>query len=145
MTINSVIDDNDHIAAAKIDTLGKFAVGDNRNALDIADLQYKEVSVQRWTYSRGSDPTSVVVLSPLEDYYHTLVSSLGIKSESITRGREFHESVVAKLTEVRDSISAVSLDEEMANLIKFQHAYAAAAKLITISDEMFVTLLDSTE
>ena len=145
MAVNSVIENNDHIAAGKIDPLGNFAVGDNRNALNIADLQYKEVSIQRWTYSRGSDPTSAVVLSTLEDYYHTSVSSLGIKSESITRGREFHESIVDKLTEIRDSISAVSLDEEMANLIKSQHAYAAAAKLVTISDEMFTTLLGTTE
>ena len=46
-----------------------------------------------------------------------------------------------KLSETRNSISAVSLDEEMTNLIKFQHAYSAAAKLIGISDEMLKTLL----
>jgi flagellar hook-associated protein 1 FlgK len=49
--------------------------------------------------------------------------------------------MVNKLGEIRDSISGVSLDEEMTNLIKFQHAYAAAAKLISVSDEMFNTLL----
>jgi len=44
---------------------------------------------------------------------------------------------------MRDNTSGVSLDEEMANLIKFQHAYSAAAKLITTSDEMLRTLLNS--
>jgi flagellar hook-associated protein 1 FlgK len=45
---------------------------------------------------------------------------------------------------MRDAISAVSLDEEMTNLIKYQHAYASAAKLITVADEMLQTLLDMT-
>ena len=45
--------------------------------------------------------------------------------------------------DLRDSAAGVSLDEEMANLIKYQQAYAAAAKLITIADEMMQTLLDT--
>ena len=54
----------------------------------------------------------------------------------------FNTLVSNQLSELRDSTSGVSLDEEMANLIKFQHAYSAAAKLITTSDEMLRTLLD---
>ncbi len=142
IAINGVIDDTDNIAATKIDATGNLAVGDNSNALNIADLQYKEVSIQRWIYNRGSAPTSQDASSTLEDYYYTLVSSIGIKSESITRGREFNESIVYKLTEVRNGISAVSLDEELANLIKFQHAYVAAAKLIGVADEMLTILMD---
>jgi flagellar hook-associated protein 1 FlgK len=49
--------------------------------------------------------------------------------------------MVNKIGEIRDSISAVSLDEEMTNIIKFQRAFQAAAKLISISDEMLNTLL----
>ena len=44
---------------------------------------------------------------------------------------------------MRDSTSGVSLDEEMANLMKYQHAYTAAARLITMSDELLRTLLQS--
>ncbi|MFH1671938.1 MAG: flagellar hook-associated protein FlgK [Pseudomonadota bacterium] len=143
MAVNSVIANTDNIAAAQIDATGNFAVGDNNNALDMADLQYTDVSIERWTYSRGSTPTSTTVSSTLEDYYHTLVSSIGIKSESITRGKEFSASILDKLTELRNSISGVSLDEEMSNLVKFQHAYAAAAKLITISDEMLKRVIDA--
>ncbi|MBW2645861.1 MAG: flagellar hook-associated protein FlgK [Deltaproteobacteria bacterium] len=146
MAVNSVIANTDNIAAAKIDATGPppgiFAVGDNSNALDMADLQYIEVSTERWTYSRGSTPTSTTVSSTLEDYYHTLVSAIGIKSESITRGKAYSESILDKLTEVRNSISGVSIDEEMANLIRFQHAYSAAAKLIAVSDEMLGRLID---
>ena len=51
--------------------------------------------------------------------------------------------MVKKLGEVRDSISAVSLDEEMTKLIEFQYAYTAAAKLITAVDEMMNSLLST--
>ncbi len=70
-----------------------------------------------------------------------MVSSIGIKSSSISRNRAFNAVMVNKIGEIRDSISAVSLDEEMTNIIKFQRAFQAAAKLISISDEMLNTLL----
>jgi flagellar hook-associated protein 1 FlgK len=50
--------------------------------------------------------------------------------------------MVNEISSIRDSISGVSLDEELTNLIKYQHAYAAATKLISTSDEMLSTLLE---
>ena len=70
-----------------------------------------------------------------------LVGAIGIKSASVSRGYAFNEAMVEQLGEIRDSFSAVSLDEEMTNLIKFQKAYAAAAKIVRVADEMLVTLL----
>jgi flagellar hook-associated protein 1 FlgK len=49
--------------------------------------------------------------------------------------------MTTKLEAVRDSISAVNLDEEMTNMIKFQHAYTAASKLISVADELLTSLL----
>jgi len=77
----------------------------------------------------------------VEDYYHSTIGSIGIIAANISRSRAFNEVMVNELTEIRDSISAVSLDEEMTNIIKYQHAYAAAAKLISVSDEMLNMLL----
>jgi flagellar hook-associated protein 1 FlgK len=45
-----------------------------------------------------------------------------------------------QLNTQRESISGVSLDEEMINLIKFQQAYAASARMITVIEEMFDVL-----
>ena len=70
-----------------------------------------------------------------------MVGSIGIKASSIARSRGFHETMMQTLSATRDSISAVSLDEEMTYLMKFQQAYSAAAKLISISDEMMQSLL----
>ncbi|MBW2019136.1 MAG: flagellar hook-associated protein FlgK [Deltaproteobacteria bacterium] len=120
---------------------GTYASGDNTNAMAIADLQYTAMDIAQWTCDRRNGDTEGSVNATIEDYYHAMVGSMGIKSASISRGRAFGEVMVNKMGEIRDSISAVSLDEEMTNLIKFQHAYAAAAKLIRISDEMLNTLL----
>ena len=100
------------------------------------------MNISQWTCDRVNGDTEGSVTATIEDYCHSMVGSMGIKSASISRSRAFNEIMVNKLGAIRDSVSAVSLDEEMTNLIKFQHAYSAAAKLITISDEMLSTLLN---
>jgi flagellar hook-associated protein 1 FlgK len=75
------------------------------------------------------------------EYYSALVREVGnevLKSESYYT----HQSeMVAQLDNYRESVSGVSLDEEMINLIKFQNAYSAAAKLVSTADEMIQTVL----
>ena len=132
----------DFIAAARIGSDGTMASGDNNNALAITDLQSTSMSISQWTCDRINGNTQGSINSSIEDYYHSMVGSIGITSASVSRDRSFGEMMVNELTAIRDSISAVSLDEEMTNLIKFQHAYAAAAKLISVSDEMLSTLLE---
>jgi len=140
--VNNKIDsDKNFIAAAQIDSTGSYATGDNTNAIAIAALQYTYTEIAQWTCDRINGNTQGSVTATIEDYYHSTVGSIGIKSASISRSKAFNEVMFNKLGEIRDGISAVSLDEEMTNLIKFQHAYTAAAKLISISDEMLTTLL----
>lgn len=139
--LNAMLNDKDYIAAAQIDTDGSYAAGDNTNALAMTDLQYTSLDISQWTCDRINGNTEGSVSTTIEDYYHAMVGSIGIASSSISRNTEFSEMMVNELNTLRDSISAVSLDEEMTNLIKYQHAYQAAAKLITISDEMLDTLI----
>jgi len=139
--LNTMLNDKDYIAAAQINTDGSYAAGDNTNALAMTDLQYSPMDISQWTCDRINGNTEGSVSTTIEDYYHAMVGSIGIVSSSISRNTEFSEMMVNELNTLRDSISAVSLDEEMTNLIKYQHAYQAAAKLITISDEMLDTLI----
>jgi len=143
ISVNStIVTDKNHIAAARIDTAtGEFASGDNDNALAMTDLQYTSINISQWTCDRINGNTEGSVTTTIEDYYHSMVGSIGIVSSSISRDRDFNEMMVNELNTLRNSISAVSIDEEMINLIKYQHAYQAAAKLITISDEMLNTLI----
>jgi flagellar hook-associated protein 1 FlgK len=129
------------IAAAQVNVDGSFAAGDNRNAMAVSDLQYASQNISRWTCDRINGNTEGAITTSLEDYYHSMVGSIGITSAGISRNTSFNEVMVSKLSDIRDGISAVSLDEEMTNLIKFQQAYAAAAKLINAADEMLDTLL----
>ncbi|MEJ2099978.1 MAG: flagellar hook-associated protein FlgK [Desulfobacterales bacterium] len=124
MEVNPAIVGNlDSIAAAS-DVL--TIPGDNRKAIEIANLQYQLTMGGTQSYN---------------DYYSAIVRDVGnevLKSEASYN----HQSdMMTQLENQRESVSGVSLDEEMVNLLKFQNAYTAAAKLITAADEMMQTIL----
>jgi flagellar hook-associated protein 1 FlgK len=144
--INPLLNTNkEFIAAGRVNaTTGAITAGENSNALAMANLQDEDsIRIARWTYDRGSPATSVNETGTLESYLHSFIGSIGVDSQSIRRSREFNDVIVQKLSETRDNISAVSLDVEMTNLIKYQHAYAAAAKLITTAEEMLDVLINT--
>ena len=143
MGVNDVIALNkNNIAAAQVSSDGSIASGNNANALAVTDLQNTSLSISQWTCDRVNGNIEGSFTSTIEGYYHSMVGSIGIASASVSRNRSFSELMVNELNNIRDSVSAVSLDEEMTNLIAYQHAYAAAAKLISVSDEMLKTLLE---
>ncbi len=123
--VNANIIGNLDLIAAASDPL--TVPGDNRKAIEIANLQHQLLM-------SGNTAT-------FNDYYSSLVRDVGnevLKSESYYT----HQSeMVAQLDNYRESVSGVSLDEEMINLIKFQNAYSAAAKLVSTADEMIQTVL----
>ncbi len=133
ISVNSAVSGNlDNLAAGKVNQFGEIFSGDNSNALDITNIQRDE----NIDFQGGSIDT-------LDGFYNSLIAEIGIKSKSINTDLEFNNQVNDQLSALRDSTSGVSLDEEMANLIKFQHAYTAAAKLITTADELLKTLLNT--
>lgn len=101
--------------------------GDNRNAINISALanQKKEILGQ----------------ASISDYYSSIVGEVGIAAETVKNSKNFMQDLINQLQVMRDSISGVSIDEEMANLIKYQQAFAASAKILTVSDEMLDTLI----
>ena len=125
LEVNPNIAGNPVLVAAAADAL--TVPGDNRKAIEIANLQYQLVmSANTGTYN---------------DYYSSLVRDAG-NEVLISDAYYNHQSnMLAQLENQRESVSGVSLDEEMINLIKFQNAYTAAAKLITTADEMMQTIL----
>ena len=66
---------------------------------------------------------------------------MGADTRFAKTNSEYHKALTSDLSEQVSSASGVNLDEEMANLIKYQHSYTAAAKLITTADQMLQTLL----
>ena len=131
--VNSVITGNlSNLAAATVGAQGQIFRGDNSNSLKITDIQHDEYV----TYTGAGQNT-------LDGFYNTLVGQVANTTRTISHNYDSTVLVNNQVSEMRDSVSGVSLDEEMANLVKYQHAYTAAARLITMSDEMLQTLLDS--
>ncbi|MFO7445046.1 MAG: flagellar hook-associated protein FlgK [Ignavibacteriaceae bacterium] len=77
----------------------------------------------------------------LSDNYSSLISKIGNDVLKATQIMESSQLVVQQLENQKSSYSGVSIDEEMANVIKFQKSYEASAKLIKVADEMLETLL----
>ena len=121
----AISNDLDLIAASSTST---GIPGDNSQAIEIANLQHA------LTMNSNS--------STFENYYNSLVSTVGGTLQSADAYYTHQSSMVVQLENRRESISGVSLDEEMINLIKFQTAYDAAAKLITTTDELLQTVLN---
>ena len=78
----------------------------------------------------------------LIDVYSTLISEVGSQKQNADRMNEASSMVLEQLNNQKDSYSAVSIDEEMMNVMKYQKAYEASAKLISMADEMLDTLIN---
>ncbi len=140
--INDALADTKHVAAARINSeTGEISVGDNTNAIAMANVQNKEITMKQWDYIRGSGGKASLTKTTLDGYYSTMTGSMGIIARRIKSSKEFADIMVNNLTEQRDSVSAVSLDEEMIKLMQYQHGFSAASKLLTVADEMLNTLI----
>lgn len=80
--------------------------------------------------------------SSFDSFYNGLIGEVGVGVSNSSRNLAFKEATVDQLSFRRESISGVNLDEEAANLIQFQQAYTAAARVISIVDEMLDELLN---
>jgi flagellar hook-associated protein 1 FlgK len=76
--------------------------------------------------------------------YSTLVSRIGNEVREVLRGEANADALVAAVQDRRDSISGVSLDEEMTGLVRFQRAYQASARAMSTLDEALDVLINRT-
>ncbi|MFZ5586616.1 MAG: flagellar hook-associated protein FlgK [Thermodesulfobacteriota bacterium] len=116
------------IAAGRITADGEHALGDNRNALDLADLKDAD------TMGGGAQTFNEAIIS--------WSAELGATIANLADNRTFAEASKQELLNLRDQVSAVNLDEEMVKLIQYQRGYQMAAKLISVADQLLVTLMD---
>ena len=103
--------------------------GDNQVALNITDLQFSKIM---------SDQTST-----FNEYLGKIIGDVGVQKQDAELNVLHHEDIVSNLITMRETVSGVSIDEEMINLMKFQRAFQAASKIITIMDEIYESLLSS--
>ena len=116
------------VAASYPDVAGFAESGDGRAANDIASLRNSSVMI-------GENKT-------FDDYFAESVTNVALKGEQAQLNYESQIAIMSDLRAMRDSISGVNIDEELADIIKFQHGYNAAAKFITVVDELLDTVIN---
>ena len=102
--------------------------GDNSNALALAQLK------------NGLIMSGNTIA--MDDYYRSLVTNLGVESQQAAAMSANGKMYYDLIENHRQSVAGVSLDEEATNMIKFQRAYQAAARLVTMFDEMLDVLIN---
>jgi flagellar hook-associated protein 1 len=114
-------------AIAASDTTGNLPAGAD-NAISLAQLQFVVQPI-------GASTTT------LDGFYQQMVARIGVETDQASRMAQVQQGVLAAAQSRRDGVSGVKLDEEMADMVRFQKSYNAAARMITTLDEMLETIV----
>lgn len=125
---NAIRTDVLSVAAGYPTRQGTSMVGDGRAAVEIASIRNSYVMI-------GKDRT-------FDDYFANSVTNIGLKGEQAETHYMSQNTIMNDLRGLRDSISGVNIDEELADIIKFQHGYNAAAKFVSVMDQLLDTVIN---
>jgi flagellar hook-associated protein 1 FlgK len=103
-------------------------VSDNRNALLMTDLQNQKTIEGNSTYLEG---------------YTEVLGEVGSTTRRSEISRNAQETLLQQAETAREAKSGVNLDEEAADLVRYQQAYQAAAQIINTSNQLFQTLISA--
>jgi len=121
---SAVAADADLIAAA---ASSSAEVGDGGNLSVLIDIESSKLF-------DGSTKTS-------RDFIASIYSDLGSEVSGFANDADTYQQQLTDITSLKDAVSAVDLDEEAVNLIKYQASYEAAARVVSIADELLDTLI----
>ncbi len=137
MDISQTIKDSaDNIAAS----MQSDALGNGQNAINLANIKDKVFdetnTEEKKLFDLLGKNTSV------ESFYESIIGNMAVQAQEANRMQANAQTLSSSVESRRQSISGVSLDEEMTNLITFQHAYNAAARSLTVVDEMLDRIIN---
>ncbi len=104
------------------------ALGDGSGALAIAQLRTR--------------PVMLGATGSFDEFFAAAATEIGLRGETAELALQTQSQVMKDLKDMRESLSGVNMDEELANMIKYQHGYAAAARFVTESDRMIDTIIN---
>ena len=107
--------------------------GDNQVANQMLQVQYHDIEFK---YSNG-----ITVEDTPDGFYRNITGKIATDTENSGRDQQTSEAIFNAVNQEQQSISGVNIDEELANLLKYQTAYSANAKIITTIDRMLQSLL----
>lgn len=141
--LNPAIADDTSMIATSMRTVNEAGVqvpvkGNNTLALLMSELKQVPFTFDQTATGNG------ITKATIPSYYNALIGGLGVKSQEAARMQQNSTILAEQVNSNRASVSGVSLDEEMSNLIKFQHAYNAAAKFMTTIDQVLEKLINGT-
>lgn len=127
--VNGLIqNDVSSVAVAFKNSQGFAEPSDGRAAVEMAAIRNTKIMI-------GSQRT-------FDDYFADTITNVGLKGEQAQNQLATQNKIMGDLRDLRDSISGVNIDEELADIIKFQHGYNVAAKFISVQDELLDTLIN---
>jgi len=157
ITLNSAIqNDSSKIITGLTNDSSISGTDDGTRALAIANIQNSSLNIQGITDSttRQSFVTFTADSAGLksitdsasgvttDNYYNSLVDNIGIKEQQAQTMMQNQTTLLASYATSKASVSGVSLDEEMANLVQYQHAYQANAKIISTIDQLLDVVIN---
>ncbi len=117
----------------KYNDVGFGGVGDGSNAVEMAELKNAIIS----SPDRLGTPTQSI-----GEFYSSFIGGLGIDRNEAISNSETRDFILQQLMKRQDEVSGVSLDEEMANMIKYENSYQASARFISKIDQMLEILMN---
>lgn len=102
--------------------------GDNQIALEIAKLQMS--------------PTMRNNTMTFDDFYNGILGDMGLRIQRNQTEKAQQDNLVGQFDQIRQSVSSVNLDEELANMIQYQKAYEASARFVNTVDKMMETVIN---
>jgi flagellar hook-associated protein 1 FlgK len=130
---NPNLEEVNHIAAAESEPPGNYE--DNKNALKISEWRLKDVFTDT-IYDNVNGKYN------FDEFYRSLITDIGLEGNKAANAAEAQGLLVEQIEYKRQALMAVSLDEEMSNLIKYEHSYNAAARIVNAMDEMLDNVIN---
>lgn len=118
-------------------SFNQHGVSDNRNALKLADLQNQQV------VGVDANVKDIATGMSFTDDYGDTIERVGTLTAQARQDEIATDAVLKQAMDNRDSLSGVNLDEEAANLIKFEQYYNASAQVIQVARSLFDTLINT--
>lgn len=128
---------------------GKLAAGlssdvdDNKNVLRMIELRETSLSLNiKYDAAYKGGITTELSSGKPDDIMKSLIGVVGVDTQQAGRVYNNQITITESVNNFRMSVSGVSLDEEMSNMVKYQHAYNASARMITTVDEMIDVIIN---
>ena len=127
LSLRVALQDAREIAASSRQENGETVVGNGEIALALAQLRNNPMVGREITIAQS---------------FNALIAKIGVDALEGTSMVKNGEALVNHLENMRESVSGVNLDEEMADMIRFQHAYASAARFMTTMDQILEIIVN---